>query len=413
MKKEWLEKYRESLKTEHNSTVLTGFNAHIDSSLKFDSSRINLEKVESELLNKVSSEEDLKKVLKYCKENKSNQEVQLDFNPEISGHEQLGGQAGIIANFQSRIGNKSIIYTPFLSEKVSNLVDEEVFYPVIEDNLKLKRVKQGINTDRTKKNYIIELEEESCRLILSDSLRGFGPYFRKSLEEKLEKTNHEIDRIILSGFHDAEGNVESKLMKSEKQLEKIETDKHLEFVSKGEEVDQMMLEHIAPQFTSIGMDEQELRNISETLGVDLGDATLGHVYNAVKKIIEETGVERIHVHTYNFQCVVAKKSYEVDAKDIRRGMLFGGLAGVSMAEQGELPSKDQIKINSEKMHINRLDELEDFQNYFELENFVETGIAELEEYKVVATPTIIHEEPKRLVGMGDVISSGSFMTEIN
>jgi len=413
MKKEWLRKYRNSLKTEHNSTVLTGFNAHIDSSLKFDSDKNDLKDVEAHLGNKVNSEEELKQALKYCKETKSNQEIDIDFNPDLSGHEQLGGQAGIIANFQSRLGNKSIIYTPFLSEKVSEHIDDEVLYPVIEDSLKLKRVKEGINSDRTKKNYIIELDEESCRLILSDSLRGFGPYFRKSVEEKLEEAESSIDRLILSGFHDAEGNVESKLIKAEKQLKNIEVDKHLEFVSKGQEMNQMMLEHIVPCFTSIGMDEQELRSISKTLGVELGNATLGHVYNAAKKLIEETGVERAHVHTYDFQCVIAKESYHIEAKDIRRSMLFGGLAGVSMAEQGEIPSKDQIKINSEKMHINRLDELEDFQNYFNLENFVETGIAELEGYKIVAAPIIIHEEPKRLVGMGDVISSGSFMAEIN
>lgn len=414
MKEEWAEKYRKAVEeTDFDSNVLTGFNANIDCSTSYKELEINTEDVEAEKKNSVGSEEDLKKILKFCRDSRTNQEVELDFEVDIEGEEQLGGQGGIMANFLSKIGNRSAFYTPFLSENIADLMESEVVYPVIDDTLTLQSIEDAVNSDRTKKNYIIEFEEESCRLILSDSIRGFGPYFRKSVEEKLSETRGSIDRMLLSGFQDAEGNIEAKYGKAEEQLKKIEVPKHLEFVSKGEKKDKLMIENIAPHFDSVGMDEQELRHVSEALNIDLGEASLGHVYKASKEIIEETEVTRVHVHTLKFQCVVAKESYPVEAQDIRRGMLFGGLAAVSMAEKGEIPDMEDISFNSDDMHLNRLEELEHFEDFFNLENFLETGIAQIDGYTVVAVPTVIHEEPKRLVGMGDLISSGAFVAEIN
>ncbi|QGA80022.1 ADP-dependent glucokinase/phosphofructokinase [Candidatus Nanohalobium constans] len=414
MKKEWIQKYQDAVEeTNFDSNVLTGFNANIDCSSSFEELEISIEDVEAEKMESVSSKEDLKKILKYCKENCSNEEVSLDFDLEKNCEKQLGGQGGIMANFLSRIGNRAAFYTPFLSQEIAELMDNEVVYPVIDDTLTLQSIEEAVNSDRTKQNYIIEFEEESCRLILSDSIRGFGPYFRKSVEEKLSETKGSIDRMLLSGFQDVEGNIEAKYKKAETQLEKVEIPKHLEFVSKGERKDKLMLSQIAPHFTSIGMDERELRNISDALGFDLEESSLGHVYNAAKNILEETGVSRVHIHTLEFQCVVAENSYSVDAEDISRGMLFGGLAAVSMAEKGEIPERDEISMAPDDMHLNRLDNLEHFEDFFDLEDFSQTGIAQIDGYTVVAVPTIIHEEPKRLVGMGDLISSGAFVAEIN
>lgn len=414
MKEKWVNKYQDALKqTDFDSNVLTGFNANIDCSMNFEEIEMDIEEVESEKMDSVSSKEELKSMLKFCRENSSNQEVELDFNTSLQGEEQLGGQGGIMANFLSKIGNRSVFYTPFLSEEIADMIDNEVVYPVIDDTLALKSIRDAVNSDRTKKNYIIEFEDESCRLILSDSIRGFGPYFRKAVEEKLPEAEHSIDRMLFSGFQDAEGNIEAKYRKARKQLETVDVPKHLEFVSKGEEKDKLMIDQAAPCFDSIGMDEQELRNIYNVLGEDLGEASLGHVFKASKKIIEKTEVSRVHVHTLNFQCTVAKDSYSIEAEEIRRGMLFGGLAAASMAEKGEIPDEEDIKFNSDSMHLNKLDDLEHFEDFFDLENFSKTGIAQLDGYKVVAVPTIIHEEPERLVGMGDLISSGAFIAEIN
>lgn len=416
MKEEWIKRYEDAVESiDFNSTVLTGFNTNIDCTIKFGEMDMDLEGIEAEKKDALKSEEDLKKMLKYCKENSSNHEVSINnFNPDLEGKEQLGGQGAIMANFLSGLGNRSIFYTPFLSERIADLLNKEVVYPVIDDTLQLKNAEEGVNSDRTKKNYIIEFEEESCRLILSDSIRGFGPYFRKSVEEKLEAMDGSVDRVLLSGFHDAEGNVESKIRKSRQQLEKIDVPKHVEFVSSGDERDRMMLEEVVPEFTSIGMDEQEMRNIAEILDVEIHEETsLGDAYHVATKLMEKTGISRVQIHTLKFHTAVARDSYPVEPEKMRQAVLFGGLSAVSMAEKGEIPEKEEIGFNEEGMHINRVDDLEHFEDFFNLDNFSETGIAHLEDYKIVAAPTIIHEDPKRLVGLGDLISSGTFTAEIS
>jgi ADP-dependent phosphofructokinase/glucokinase len=415
MKTEWLERYRKaSEKTDFNAKILLGFNANIDVSQSFSDIDFDLGEIEGYELRKINSKEDLKKVLKYCCENKTNLEVQgsgLDL--DVDGKEQIGGQAGIMSNFLSGIGHRAVIYTPFLSEKLADKIDDEVLYPTLDDGMVLKSVSEAVNSDRTKENYIIEFEEESCRLILSDNLRGFGPYFRKGMEEKFPVLQEEMDRAIFSGFHDIKGNFESKIRKAEKQLRKLHIPMHLEFVSTTERKRRKILEHVLPYFTSVGMDESELRNTGEIMEHSISqEPSLGEVYTISKKIIEEYGVSRVHVHTKHFQSIVADRKYPVRDKQMRDGMLYSELAAVSMADSGEIPESGDLEITDD-MHVTRLDDLEHFQDFFDLKNFVETGTARLEGYKVVAIPTIIHEKPERLVGMGDVISSGAFASETN
>ncbi|MFB6100676.1 MAG: ADP-dependent glucokinase/phosphofructokinase [Candidatus Nanohalobium sp.] len=416
MKNKWLKKYQKAAhKADFDSNVLLGFNANIDVTTNFSKIEADLEEVEEEELRKVKSEEDFLKVLKHCRENETNLEVDsTEFDAEVDGDEQIGGQAGIMSNFLSGVGHRAVIYTPFLSQELAEKIHSEVLYPTVEDGMVLKSVSDAVNSDRTKKNYIVEFEEESCRLILSDHLRGFGPYFRKGMEEKFPVLQDEIDRAIFSGFHDIRGNFESKLRKSEKQLRKLHVPKHLEFVSTTPQKDEMILEKILPYFTSVGMDESELHKISDIMGYEIDEEpSLGDVYTISKKMIQKYDVERVHVHTKNFQSVVAESSYPVRDERIRKSILFSGLSAVSMAETGEIPEPSEIELETDRMHITKLDDLEHFEDFFDLDDFAETGIARLEGYKVVAAPTIIHEEPKRLVGMGDIISSGAFTAEVH
>jgi ADP-dependent phosphofructokinase/glucokinase len=94
-------------------------------------------------------------------------------------------------------------------------------------------------------------------------------------------------------------------------------------------------------------------------------------------------------------------------------MLFGELSAISMADSGEISKKSFEDLDFENLHLQDLEEMRHFEEDLELEKFVSTGIAHIEEFNVVAIPTLIHEEPERLVGMGDVISAGSFAGEIS
>lgn len=418
MKSEWIEKFERSKRLREGEYIetLTAFNSNIDTIYSFDNLDLDFTSTEPEMKDKVETLEDLKQVLLHCRENGVNKEVDgSDLSVDINrGINHIGGQAGIMANFLSNLNNSVTFYTPMLSERLSNLLNKDILYPQIEENnFVLKNVKDCVNTDRTKNNLIFEFSNgKTGRLIVSDNLKGFGPYFRKGIEQNLETMDENLDRVLVSGFHNAKGNKDAKLTKSEKQLSLLDTPKHLEYVTTDEDTREKLEEHILPEVDSIGLDEYEIKELSSK-EIDEDDLNLGTAYKASKNLIEQHSLSRVHLHTYNFHLIVVEKDYPVKSEKIRDAMLFGELSSIQLAEKGRIPDKEDIEdFDMEGKYLKRLDDFEDFADYFELNNFVEKGIAELEGYRVVAIPTIVIEDPERLVGMGDVISSATFTSEI-
>ncbi|WP_414837634.1 ADP-dependent glucokinase/phosphofructokinase [Candidatus Nanosalina sp. VS9-1] len=418
MKDIWRRRYLESVESERSeANVLTGFNANLDYIYRFDDLDIDLESVESRKIDPVKNPEELNSVLKYCIENNENMEVHgkhlaREF-PEAE--KRLGGQGGIISDFLSKTGNYVVFYTPFLSQELADLIDSEVVYPVADGGLKLKRVKDAVNTDRVKENMIVEYDNEHTgRLIVSDRLQGFGPYFRKGVEEKLDKLDDELDAVVLSGFHDADGNFESKIDKAEVQISQIKSPKHLEYVDMEASKSEKILADLVPEFDSIGLDESEALELSSSLGHSFEEKlSLGEAFQLSKSLIEDYSLERIHIHTYRYHVAVTGEDYGTRPEKIRESMLYAENCALKMSDIGEIP--DSIDMNNyslENKHVHILDDLEDFQHHLGLDNFVEEGIAEIDGFNVVSIPTLIHEDPERVVGMGDVISSAAFTAEL-
>jgi ADP-dependent phosphofructokinase/glucokinase len=417
MKDIWRGRYRQNTRTYGSGKVLTGFNANIDSYYHLEKIEMDLGGVEPKKVEEVESTSDLKKALKYFRENQVNMEVEKSFNAEMPEPERqrLGGQAGIFSNFLSGMDFPVVFYTPILSERLAELVDDKVEAPVLGDNLVLTRPVDAVNADQTKENIIIESKrEKSCRFIISDKLEGFGPFFRSGIEDNFDVLEEEVDRAVFSGFHDASGNFEAKLDKSEVQMEKLDVPKHLEYVNTSEEKSRKILKDLLPRFESIGMDEQEALEIAEVSSVETGEnLTLGDAFQLGKKLIaEKDSLERCHIHTYRYHAVIVDEEYGVRSESIRDAMLFGENCALLTGDTGELPDESAMKDYSlENKHVHRLDPLEDFAHHFDLENFPEEGIAEIEGFRVVAIPTLVHEDPERVTGMGDIISCGAFAAE--
>lgn len=411
MKDTWRLRY-EKVDNPEQKKVLTGFNVNIDYIYKYSEIDTDLEDVVPEKMDRIQGPDELNKVLKYCIDNRENLEVRGRYMArEFEGAtKNIGGQAGIISNFLSRTGHYSGLYTPLLSDEVVDLLENDIVYPEADGHLHLKRIRDAVNTDRTKKNMIVDIDEDkTCRLIVSDRLEGFGPYFRKGIEERLDDLSEEFEGFIFSGFHDADGNFEAKINKAQIQLENINGPKHLEYVGMEERRSKMILAKLLPEFTSIGLDESEALQIGKLLGNDLGDElSLGEAFQLGKKLIKKKGLERVHIHTYRYHVTVLDECE--DPNKVRDGMLYADKAGIAMAERGNIPeSEDLENISShDDIHLHRLDELEHFRHHLGLEDFTETGITEVEDCTVVAIPTLIHEDPNRIVGMGDIISSSAF-----
>lgn len=412
MKDVWMERYRQTRERDRDEKdVLVGFNANLDRIVPAESFNFDTEPERHE---KVENIKELKQEVIYGRENSINEELDLDFDPEFEkGEVKIGGQAGIMSNFLSEHGHGVIFYTPLLSKELAERLNEKLLYPVMDGDFVLKNVRDASNTDRTKENVIVEYNgERTGRVIFSQRLRGFGPYFRKGVEDHLKELEKGFDRAIVSGFHDADGNIEAKLQKSAEQLSKIDKPIHLEFVHR-EATDEHVLENILPEVDSIGLDENEMLAVSELLGFEIDELSLGHAFQVSKEIIEHFEISRVAVHTYRYHVTVTEKEYEIEPENIREGMLYGELCAIAMAGSGEATPEKLDSMSFEDLHIHRMDEMEHFQNSLNLEKFSKSGITELEDLDVVAIPTLIHEDPERVVGMGDVISAGSFIGEIS
>ncbi|MFB6204129.1 MAG: ADP-dependent glucokinase/phosphofructokinase [Candidatus Nanohaloarchaea archaeon] len=419
MKEEWLKRYREitELDRRDSADVLVGFNANID--VKYDVDELELDFTDAEIKKPetISNEEELKEALLYCVKNETSMEIESDgFEFEGEGVEEIGGQAGIMSNYLSQFRNSVIFYTPFLSEELAEKIENKVLYPVYDEEFLLKNVRDAANTDRTKKNHIFEYEgDRTGRLIVSEKMKGFGPYFRKGVEENLETMDENLERVLFSGFQNIEGNMNAKLKKSEKQLEQIETPIHVEYVDMEQKLLDLVAERVFPHVDSLGFDDYEMRQLEEKLDLESKseEGALGEAYQTSKELIERFELSRVHIHTYDFHLLVTREDYPVGPEKLRESMLFGELSAIKLAEKGEIPSREDLQgLDMEDKHLRKLDELEHFGDFFDLDGFGREGIAEIEGYNVVAIPPVIHEEPERLVGMGDVISSGTFMNEV-
>jgi len=413
LEKKWIEKYKESLNLiERTAKIFTGFNMNID---EVHGDKFELDQP-PEIGDSVETIEELKAALRYCKENGENHEVDYSELKIGSGEkQQIGGQGGIMSNYLAETGNEVIFYTSLLSKELSEIMSEKILYPVEEDNVfYLKNIQNAVNSNQTKINHIFEFEgEKSGRLILSGRLKGYEPYLPQDLEEDLPLIQGNTDCCIFSGFHNVTGNKEVRLKKSAEQLKEMHRPIHIEYVHKDRETANMILDYILPEADSLGLDEIELREIAETLELDTPESpNFSEAFSLLRKIREKIGLSRIHLHTHRYHITLVESHYPVKPERLRESMLFGELSAVQLAEKGEIPdSSDLQDFNMEEKNIQGVQELENFGNFHDMERFAEEGIAELEDVTVVGIPVINHQNPERTVGMGDLISSGSFSME--
>ena len=414
--KKWIKRYADSTElVEKSFDAVVAFNANIDVVHEAEEINLELEDVEPELRDGVENISDLKKSLKYCIVKGENHEIDLKADPDFKGEKRIGGQAGIMSQFLSGTGNGTIFYTPLLSEELSSQMNEKILYPVNEGGLLLKNVQDASNTDRTKRNHIFEFDrEKSGRLIVSDTLKGFGPYFRKGVADNLDTIEDNADCVLTSGFHDIKGNATAKLKKSAEQLSQIKSPLHLEYVHRNDKLSQKILKHVVPCVKSIGLDETEFKKVVDlVLDEELdNNVNLGKAYQHSKKLLETLGLERIHIHTYRYHLTVTVPEYHCSREKIREAMLYGELAAIQSADTGKIPETSEIKeFDMEDKRLHRLHELKQFGDHLDLKEFERTGTAEIDGLNVVAIPTIIHEDPVRTVGMGDILSSAAFGSE--
>jgi ADP-dependent phosphofructokinase/glucokinase len=244
-------------------------------------------------------------------------------------------------------------------------------------------------------------------------------YMRKEFREYFKGIAEKVDLAVISGlqvlkeyypdgttYKDVLEKVESQL----NILNRLNVKSHFEFAYTANEKVREALIGMLPKFTSVGLNEVELSSVvqiigDESLAKEVLEGNVFSVIDAMNLLMDETGIERIHFHTYGYYIELTQYRGE----RIRDALLFAALAAAAKAMYGNLENLSQVR-NALSVPTNERafiieEELE--KEFAEVEN----GIIDMTDRQLTFIPTKIVASPKSTVGIGDTISSSAFVSE--
>ncbi|HHH99873.1 MAG TPA: ADP-specific glucokinase [Thermococcus litoralis] len=344
----------------------------------------------------------------------------------------IGGQAGIMANLLGGVYRiPTIVHVPQNPKLQAELfVDGPIYVPVFEGNeLKLVHPKEAVSNEEELIHYIYEFPRgfqvfeiqapRENRFIANADDYNARVYMRGEFREGFEEIAAKVELAIISGlqvlkeyypdgttYRDVLDKVESHL----NTLNRYNVKSHFEFAYTASRRVREELIELLPKFTSVGLNEVELASIIDIIGdEELAREVLeGHVFSvidAMNILMDETGIERIHFHTYGYYLALTQYRGE----EVRDALLFASLAAAAKAMKGNLEKIEQIRdalsVPTNERAIILEEELE--KEFTEFEN----GIIDMVDRQLAFVPTKIVASPKSTVGIGDTISSSAFVSE--
>ena len=344
----------------------------------------------------------------------------------------IGGQAGIMANLLGGVYRiPTIVHVPQNPKLQAELfVDGPIYVPIFEGNeLKLVHPKEAVSNEEELIHYIYEFPRgfqvfeiqapRENRFIANADDYNARVYMRGEFREGFEEIAAKVELAIISGlqvlkeyypdgttYRDVLDKVESHL----NTLNRYNVKSHFEFAYTASRRVREELIELLPKFTSVGLNEVELASIIDIIGdEELAREVLeGHVFSvidAMNILMDETGIERIHFHTYGYYLALTQYRGE----EVRDALLFASLAAAAKAMKGNLEKIEQIRdalsVPTNERAIILEEELE--KEFTEFEN----GIIDMVDRQLAFVPTKIVASPKSTVGIGDTISSSAFVSE--
>jgi len=344
----------------------------------------------------------------------------------------IGGQAGIMANLLGGVYRiPTIVHVPQNPKLQAELfVDGPIYVPIFEGNeLKLVHPKEAVSNEEELIHYIYEFlrgfqvfeiqAPRENRFIANADDYNARVYMRREFREGFEEIAAKVELAIISGlqvlkeyypdgttYRDVLDKVESHL----NTLNRYNVKSHFEFAYTASRRVREELIELLPKFTSVGLNEVELASIIDIIGdEELAREVLeGHVFSvidAMNILMDETGIERIHFHTYGYYLALTQYRGE----EVRDALLFASLAAAAKAMKGNLEKIEQIRdalsVPTNERAIILEEELE--KEFTEFEN----GLIDMVDRQLAFVPTKIVASPKSTVGIGDTISSSAFVSE--
>jgi len=335
----------------------------------------------------------------------------------------IGGQAGNMANFLGKLGVSCLVYTPFLSKKQCLLFKRNVWL-LTKDGL--KNPATFSRNDPEKNNWIFEFREGDYlfgikangnnRFIASYTPANyvFNPLFDVNI---LKNT----DCVILAGFHNIihKKNIQLKrIIKLIKTIKKFGKPIHFEIVTMERSLRSHIIKNIlSPYVDSIGLDREELREIlsvikQEKLKKQLEkNESIENLYKALEIILKKLNFSRIHLHSKSCFITLCKSS-NTDLEKVRNAMEFASVAACAETLGGIKTKQDIFKgllIPQTSTGRKRVKELVMFLKKRNIN--LKDGIAKFDDKAIIIVPNRIVKNPKKTVGLGDIISASIWVLE--
>ena len=434
-------------------TVATAFNTNVDAVLKISgqklsalikSENLSLEELQNIQQAKLLTPKDvLKGIFKsFCagiaEEWLSEEKNVYEWMINCLGYDrlQMGGQAGIVANVLGIIGvEKVVAHTNSLpKEQAEQFLKLDNIVSFDDDGNEKPAYKINRSSDVPMIHWIIEfdkgdvVEVDGQNFVCPKSNRFIATYdplnLRLVIDDHFIKatTAEKIDYVVLSGMHALTANNNGVAL-VEKVLPVINiwhthgAIVHLEIASTQDvNVRKAILQKLATNVDSIGINERELIDILEVIGEEKlaqkckEDCHVENLFLGLLRIKEILKTPRIQLHFFGFYLTLQNKSFRITPEQNRNGMILASTIAAGKAGIGDVNHPENLlwAVGKEVSDVG-LNELKTISDILEDDGLQRTGLSQYAGFDIIAVPTILVEKPVTLVGMGDTISSVSLI----
>jgi ADP-dependent phosphofructokinase/glucokinase len=380
-----------------------------------------------------------------------------DMNKSIFGYDRLrmGGQCGIMTNVLALLGSRvipNVVALPPMQAELFTTEGGEIIVPRIEGNRIVfkKPLEAAREKDKVFIHWIFEFDDQFAAKIDEETIRApvenrfIAPFDDENTKLKIDPAFREgtlevISRVgtaILSGYHYLQSNYPDgskpedhikntiDLIKSWRE-KNPELRIHVEigFISNNK-IRKSILNHVAPNVNSIGLNEGELADNLYTLGQRNGleevrALSAAETYRGVKKIMEKFQLSRIITHNREYSLCLISSLHGIKPQSELHSILFGALLAATLAYTGNFPTIQDaekalrsggLKISERALveHQKLATFLENEEGYSR-EKFLKEGYTGTEPFIIFAPSNLT--EPRATVGLGDTICSASLAAE--
>lgn len=440
-------------KVKEVDTAVTAFNANVDAVLKISGQKLaelvkeaglSLKDLQTVKQTKLLEPQDVLRGIFKCfcggiaEEWLTEDKAIYDWMITHLGYDrlQMGGQGGIVANVLGIIGVKKVIAhtNSHPKEQAQQFLKLDNIVSFDEKGLE----KPSYQIDRTEDtpliHWIIEFDKNDKTVIDGQSFicpksnRFIATYDPLNLKLVMDPhfveqtTKAKADYVVLSGMHALTANNNGVAL-VEKVLPIVNAWHtqgaivHLEIASTQDiEVRKAILQKLATNCDSVGINERELIDILEVVGEEKlaqqcqEDCHAENLFRALLRVKEILKTPRIQLHFFGLYLTVQNKSFRITPEQNRNGMILASTIAAGKAGTGDINHKENLLwALGQDVSDAGLKELQTISAIIEDKELMTSGLSQYAGFDIIAVPTILVEKPKTLVGMGDTISSVSLI----